>query len=213
MDWDEYRQYLKTGDPETLSSIREKTRSNIKRIETDYKEQLVTFKPDVEGMFFDVGAVLSGEPECWFKEEVKEVEAKKMSFTISGAFSSSFNKKKIVTASAKILALCKVLDDHGIQTEINIVCCNSKFDAKNSKELLYLYSKVKSFDEPLNYVKASALLSPTYQRRLMFKVAELQADKVQDGYGYVEHPKGAIQLDKAEDIDRLEREILGGKRS
>ncbi len=210
-NWNEYKEYLVKGDPQTIGSIREKTRSNIKRIESEYKEQLVTFKPDVEGMFFDVGMVLSGEPECWFKEEVREVDSQKISFVLSGAFTANFDKDKIIEASAKILALCKVLEDHKIQTEISIVCCNEQYDKKHKKEVLYLYSKVKSFDEPLNYVKASALLSPTYQRRLTFKVAELQADEVKKGYGYVSHPKGAIKLDNAYDLEQLEKKILGGK--
>ena len=99
-DWAEYEQYLKSGDPQTISAIRETTRNNIKRIESEYKEELVTFRPDVEGMFFDVGAVLSGEPECWFKEEVQKKQEQKISFVLSGAFDASFNKDSIVEASA-----------------------------------------------------------------------------------------------------------------
>ena len=208
--WEDYKKYLKTGDPDTIARIRNKTRNNVNKLESKYKEQLITFMPDVEGMFFDIGAVLNGEPECWFREEIKNKKSQSISFVLNGAFGAGMDKDDIVDAGARILALCKVLEDHKVHTEILLICANRNVDVKEQGVSTYLMSKVKSFNEPLNYAKASALLSPTYQRRLMFKVVETMSDRVKSGYGQIETMDGVINLRNKDELDALEEKILGG---
>jgi hypothetical protein len=68
---------------------------------------------------------------------------------------------------------------------------------------------VKDYDEPINYKKCSALLSPTYLRRGMFKVMELLAkQKLSYRYGTPYKVSNFINIHETNEINELEHRLF-----
>lgn len=64
--WEEFITYLKEGDQEA-QKMKKTTHlylDKLKKFDIETSEWVY----DIEGMFFDVGAVLMGEPEAWLQE-------------------------------------------------------------------------------------------------------------------------------------------------
>ena len=211
--WDEYLDILETGDEKVMKQIKVATDLQVAELSKKYEETIINYKFDVTGQFFDVGLVLTGVPESWLEPESEIEEKVKVDLVLNGAFNAGFNQKKIVSASARILAMTKILEDNGVLVSIKLVSLNVEFDENYKKSLLAI-SHLKDYDEPLNYKKMSALLSPTFHRRGLFKIMEMAENgKLNSGYGTPRPFEGVIQLNDDRALDKLEHKLFkGGKK-
>ena len=211
--WKEFIELLDNGDDKVIKKIKIATDKKVAELEKKYHHEIINYRFDVTGEFFDVGLVLTGVPECWLEPEVVEVEKVKVDLVVNGAFHAGFDKDDIIKSSARILAITKILEDNDIQVRIKLVSMNVAYDTEREKSLLGIVT-VKDFDEPMNYKKCSALLSPTYHRRGLFKAMEVSVDgRMNGGYGTPRKFDGVIQLNDYTQIDELERKLFtGGKK-
>lgn len=79
--------------------------------------------PDVYGLTFDVGLVVSGEPECWFRQEPEEVEkpVRKVRIILNNCASAGVSKEVIEARGIAAFSLALILDRLGVYTELWVV--------------------------------------------------------------------------------------------
>jgi hypothetical protein len=202
-----FQDLLQNGDDDVIKSIKTATKQNIKELQKTYEKELVGYKFDVSGKFFDIGLVLSGVPEHWLEEEYQEQGKVMVEILINGTFPSKTNKEDVIKNSAKILAMTQILEDNDVLVKIKIVSCIKEYGGK--EKYLYIATDVKDYDEPINYKKCSALLSPTYLRRGAFKIMEIEAGFSLSGdYGRPVDVPQLIQINNDDAVRRLETKLF-----
>ena len=85
---------------------------------------------------------------------------------------------------------------------------------RKTGETLFAMVNIKDYDEPINYKKCSALMSPTYLRRGCMKMMEVfGGNTLSSGYGKSLNMEGAVRLLDTKQVDALERKLFkGGKK-
>jgi len=210
-DYDGFLEILDKGDTNVMHNMKDATAKEVNNLHKKYEEVINGYRFDVTGQFFDVGLVLTGIPETWLEPEFEEKEKVQVELIIDGAFSASMDKNNVVDGASRILAITKLLEELDVQVSIRLIAGNDQYNKsqRKNKGCMYMSTLVKDYDEPINYKKMSALLSPTYQRRGLFKLIEVVAGHhVRSGYGYVVRCNESIQLDNKRKIDELEKRLF-----
>ncbi|MCK5133653.1 MAG: hypothetical protein KAR40_16050 [Candidatus Sabulitectum sp.] len=205
--WNKYIELLDNGDENVMKKIKIETDKKVVSLEKQYKEVLTNYRFDVTGQFFDVGLVLTGVPETWLEPEPQPEETLRIDILINGGMNSSVNEKTIVNSSARILAISKILEDNGVQVGLKMINFSLYYDERRSRSLLTTIN-LKDYDEPINYHKLSSLMSPSHNRRGVFKLKEVSEYNMDNGYGRSEELKGVISLHDGRAIDELERKLF-----
>ena len=147
----------------------------------------------VSGLFFDVGLVLSGEPEAWLETVETEEETKgskvvtlALNCTVSGAIRAA----TIQARGAAMLALAVLLERSGRSVRIIVG------DATTSDgHSLYAETLIKDAGEPFDLDKlAFWLVCPDVLRRCFFRICEAsplrKEVKAHTGGGYGQPAEG-----------------------
>jgi len=205
-NYDDFLTLLDTGDEDVMRKIKIETTKQVAELSKKYEEVIARYKFDTSGQFFDVGLVLTGIPETWLEPDNVEEEKVRVEIIINGTFHSGVSKDDVVVGAGRILAIIKILEDNDVEVRLKIVSC---IDNCGHGHNLYVATDVKDYDEPINYKKCSALLSPTYLRRGMFKVMELVAKKkLSSSYGRPINVNGFIEIHQRKSIDALEKRLF-----
>jgi hypothetical protein len=130
-----------------------------------------TFRPAVSGLFFDVGLVLSGEPEAWLETAETEEETKgqkvvtlALNCTVSGGIPAA----TIETRGAAMLALAVLLERFGRSVRVVVGDATTR-----DGSYLYAETVVKEAGEPFDLDKlAFWLVCPDVLRRCFFRICE-----------------------------------------
>lgn len=131
---------------------------------------------DVAGEYFDVGDVLSGEPECFRRMEAREVKPV-IPVYVNFTQSVSASADDIMNRGTAIVAMCDTLEKEGYRVELNIICAvryidilggNKTIEENVGKSHRILF-KVDMSNDPLDMDGISfALINPSFFRRLFF---------------------------------------------
>lgn len=207
--WEKYLELLENGDTNVMNQIKTETGKQVAQLSKKYEDTLSRYKFDVSGQFFDVGLVLSGIPETWLEPIVEKEPVVKVSVLINGAFNHKFNKDDVVKNASRILGMIKILEDHGVQIQLKMLtgCQSSSYRGSYSEGLITLIN-LKEYDDPINYKKLSALLTPATLRRGTFKIMEMQAADLRSGYGVPHTIDGHPALNSSKSIDELEAKLF-----
>jgi len=132
-----------------------------------------TFTPNVSGLFFDVGLVLSGEPEAWL-ETTQTEEAlqgpKLVTIGLNATVSFYVSGETIQQRGAAVLALVQLLEAAGRSVRV-LVGCSLLCERKDYN--LSATIQLKGFGEALDADKlAFWLVSEDAFRRCFFRIAE-----------------------------------------
>ena len=207
--YEAFQELLNNGDEDVIKKIKIETTKQVAELSKKYEEVITDYKFDVQGQFFDVGLVLSGVPETWLEPEIKEEEKVQVEIIINGTFHAGISKNDVIKGASRILAMIKILEDHGVEVKLKIVSCIKGYENRKRNTKLFISTDVKDYDEPINYKKCSALLSPTYLRRGMFKVMELLAkEKLSGNYGQSYLVSNFINIHQKREIDELEKKLF-----
>jgi hypothetical protein len=130
-----------------------------------------TFRPAVSGLFFDVGLVLSGEPEAWLETTETEEETKgskvvtlALNCTVSGCVPAA----TIEARGAAMLALAVLLERSGRSVRVVVGDATTR-----DGSYLYAETVVKEAGEPFDLDKlAFWLVCPDVLRRCFFRICE-----------------------------------------
>lgn len=208
-NYSEFLSLLENGDDKVTAKIKTITNDVVSDLRKTYQEELIGYKFDVTGEFFDVGLVLSGVPESWLDPEFKPIEKTRIELLINFSYSWQINYKVIVKNAARLLAIAKLLEEHNIEVKIKTFNICDDLDFRDRNHVAYIVTDVKDYDEPINYQKCSSLISPSYNRRACLKVKELVYDNnLSSGYGKAVFHEGFIRLDTDEDIIALEKKLF-----
>lgn len=204
---------LDNGDDKVMEQIRVETKKSVAELTKKYKEVIRNYKFDVAGEFFDVGLVMTGVPESWLEPEPEQEEIQQVELLINGSFPDGSDIKRVSKNAGRILAMVKILEDHGVEVKIKQVATAKNFRSGKRNETMFMMVDIKDFDEPINYKKCSALMSPTFLRRGGMKMMEVVGGyDLRGNYGTSEDVKGSIRLLNSHEVDDLEKRLFGGKK-
>lgn len=143
----------------------------LEKIQHRVEEELVGYRNDVTGQFFDVGLVLAGEPECWYEQDYipKRQIVKIAAQTLASCRTSA---ELIRNRGAAIVALVEKLQAEGYIVELSIICY-AESGGYSLGKCPFVCIKLNMGSSPIDIDAASFCLAhPAFVRRLYFAVAE-----------------------------------------
>lgn len=155
--------------------------------------------PDFHGEYFDIGLVLSGVPECWYKipEVEQESKGKIVKIGVSIDASCAFTADDLIKRGAAALALIHAFELAGKSTEVTV--CSQTSTGYGNGDLLQYLIPAKKAGEMLDLERVAFLTAhPGAFRRLAFSCMENEPKNIRDqfgvsdfgGYGYPAPPRG-----------------------
>ena len=201
---------LVDGDNNLRDVLKKSLKANEEMLATKY-DLHTEYKFDVKGLFFDVGMLMSGEPEAWLEEVEIEEEKQTFLFKINGAQLSDCSSEDMAKGSGRILAMASALEQMNISTQIEYSFISSGTSQKNYKALHKTTIIAKSYDDGLNFKSASIIMTPSFFRRGVFRIRELTRLDDLDSYGSTDRSdKSYIDpLDNVK-LNQLEYKLFGG---
>jgi hypothetical protein len=171
-------------------------RDYVARVSDGIKSPVVAF--DVTGDFLDVGAFVSGEPECFGFWDTANGNRKDkfITITVTSGFSWQVAESDIVKRGAAILSLVDILETNGVRCR---VISEVIMQDKSDESRLQMSVVVKDFQDSLDLEKiAFSIVSPAFLRRFFFAIVERSkkhARMSHDGYGRCIESKTLIDAD------------------
>ena len=220
-NFEEAMEMLSTGNPEIMKGLKNAVKHEIDKLNQELMTKPTGFKKDVEGLFFDVGLLMSGEPECWFKKPTKKTEKPKLDIYVLANYGYRTLASEIIKNSAKVIAVIKALEDAGIDVSMKMLFASESVYYGKVGEITTVTAK--GYGETFNWAKISAMLHPSFYRRIQFRVREINSvnirKKLRGGYGYslkVVHVKELdmfdhiLSLKEVNVIDDFKNKIVEG---
>jgi hypothetical protein len=129
----------------------------------------------VTGDYFDVGLVLSGEPECWYQFETQETPSKEITVWVNMSAVCSQNQKNIYNRGAVI---CNLIDKLRKEYFVKIIFC---FGGNSQHGYKYESVEIRMTMDTRNGYSRSLLAfctaHPGLLRRCYFAVLEIEQGK------------------------------------
>jgi hypothetical protein len=181
-NWQTCRAAALTGWPEGLAKVKALSEALLQKVGSGMLKE--TYAPCETGLFFDVGLVLSGEPEAWLEVSQTEETAKGTKLVTIGlncTVSCVIEAKVIRQRGAAVLALVQLLEQAGRSVCVKV---GIGVDGKGGNKDYSLEASLtlKGFGEALDADKlAFWLVSEDAFRRCFFRVME--ASPIWEGLG------------------------------
>lgn len=208
--WYDFQHYLDEGNTEITADIKKYTKIYVDKFEKQLAEK-TEYVFDVVGEFFDIGAVMVGEPEAWIKEIVVQ-EDKFIELNIQGTYPDRTNLDMVRKNGAKVFAIASVLEKQGFLVRINMFFRSIKSKENNPKLITEMKIMVKDYNQGLDFKKFGILLGVPFFRRGYLRLLEIEYDtKCADNYGVASYKKGEINLAVTSEIDSLEKMLKDKK--
>ena len=173
--WDDAIKQAKTGNPELVTDMFE----GVNILSAMIEQEKVGEIRDVHGEYFDVADYLSGEPECFRRDEYGD-RRQVVPVYANFAMNCSVSNDAIRNRGCSIIALCDELSRSGFIVDLHLVTANEY----NRKKY---YSDIKVGLDPLDLDTAVFIVAnPLHYRRLWFAVLERLENRSNCG-GY-SHP-------------------------
>ncbi|MDF1551968.1 MAG: hypothetical protein P1P84_02845 [Deferrisomatales bacterium] len=143
---------------------------------------------ETEGSFFDLGQLLSGEPEHWLHEE-REPRRRVWQITVNVAASNKVTQATIMNRGAAVLALVDALQGAGDIVELHVVASARDWSKSIGRNIL---TTIPLGVTPLDMGTAAyALAHPSMLRRIILGCMEYASPgKVKSAYGKPCDPEG-----------------------
>ena len=203
-DIEDWFRVSKSGDEAVMKEIVEAKKQAVKKLQT---MQSNTTSYAVEGLFFDIGKVMSGHPECWVQPDEHD-ELADITIKINTAVGFRTSAHTVAKGVGRVLGMVTRLEQlgHKVKVENWLYNLKSTTSRKNQINTLTVMT-VKDFNESINFAKMSALVSPSLQRRGMFMLREIFYGKsVSKNYGGVgTFSKDVYDIDSKYILDDLEK--------
>ena len=208
--WYDFQHYLDEGNTEITADIKKYTKMYVDKFDKQLSER-TEYVFDVVGEFFDIGAVMVGEPEAWIKEIVVQ-EDKFIELNIQGAYPDRTNLNMVRKNGAKLFAIASVLEKQGFLVRINMFFRSIKSKKNNPNLITEAKMMVKDYNQELDFKKFGILLGVPFFRRGYLRLLEIEYDtKCANGYGVVSYKDGEINLSVTSEVDSLEKMLRGDK--
>lgn len=154
--------------------------ANIKSLADKYIDSLSKsvyvkqYVYDVQGLSFDVGMLMQGEPEHWIRtedtDEIDRKHGKLYSIMINTAASSSMNADVIMRRGAAAASIVSLLESVGMSTSLDVT---NQVIGQKATHTLRIDISLKKHGEPLDMDRLALIaVHPAGLRRIMFKIKE-----------------------------------------
>jgi hypothetical protein len=171
---------LEHGSPEIMEGLKQAVKVAVNELKLYTRPE--GYIADVEGLFFDVAKVIEGEPEAFYREPWDKKRKPRLSIPIIGSYRAKFKAETAIINASKVIAVIKAIEERGVDVELIMLFPSTSTTTKDESSCVSV--KVKGYDEKFNWAKVSAMLHPSFFRRCIFRVMELQAPKtLEDSYG------------------------------
>lgn len=145
---------------------------------------------DLTGDCFDMGKVLTGEPEAWLhfeqgEEDASTIAPAKVHIVLNASVSAGISTEQITLRGCAVMALALVLQAANRPTKISIVCPLSD----DGRHMQFAVTLKDYFDTLQEDAIAFATMHPSFFRRFGFKWMEINGIQA-FGYGTVAEPQG-----------------------
>ncbi len=222
-NFDEALELLRTGSDEIKEGLKKSVKLAVEKLNKELNTKPEGYVADVHGLFFDVSRVIEGEPECWYREPWDKVRKPRLQIPVIGSYNASFSKEQAIKNAAEIIALVKALESAGFECEMTMVFAANGAAFGVTDRNSYQAVMIKNYDETFNWNKLSAMLHPSFFRRLIFRDVELMyPNNLNGGYGtaasaeaYFENGESMLNIAKKDSIEKFKKHVLytlkGGK--
>jgi hypothetical protein len=201
--WEQFEEYLDNGNPDITDEVRKQSKYYIDKFEEMFVETS-QYQFDVVGEFFDIGAVMVGEPEAWIKE-IKVKDEKFIELNIQGTYQDGTDLAMVRKNASKVFAIASVLEMKGFLVKINMIYSSLKSNVKKPSEVSTVTIKVKGYDQTLDYKKFGILLGTPMFRRGYLRLLEIEfGEYCKPSYGIANSQSGWINLNRTSEVDKLE---------
>lgn len=181
---------LETGDSEITKKLKDTTRTKMEALNSKPSSYI----PDVQGDFFDVGLLLTGEPECYFKLSHELTTKPRVDLKVVINTSSSTRVDTLIENASNLLVKIKQFELNDIQVKLSVIS-KSSYMTKNH-DASYIEVLVKDYKDGINYRKLSGIIHPSFNRRILFRMKELQfPTNLRLSYGRPIRERDDIRLD------------------
>lgn len=194
-DWKECEAAALQGWPEGLARVRALSEAYVSRVGSGMLKE--TFQPAETGLFFDIGLVLTGQPEAWLQVVETEEECKGGKLVTIGlncSVSAAVSAEIIRQRGAAVLALVQLLEASGrsVCVKVGIAAGGKEKKGGSFSHTLKASIVLKAFGEALDVDKlAFWLVCEDAFRRCLFRLMEacplwkeLGAEQ-EEGYGAI----------------------------
>ena len=197
--WDDMLRYLREGWEEGV----QETDVKIGSIETGVGEAPKTaLETGVTGDFFDIGKVLTGEPECWYSVVQEDQPREELTIVVNLGYSCNVKQDAVFMRGAVI---AKVIDELRRRYFVKLLLVNrNEYGAEakyiNNRPFNYLECKI-TVDTQNHYSRslvAFLVACPAVIRRLHFGMLEKETGKnscSSGGYGVPHNVSGRHEND------------------
>lgn len=156
--------------------------ARLEDVKHSLQEEFAGYRMDVTGQFFDVGLVVSGEPECWFTEETQPIR-KVCRIQVNTISSWNTPAEVCKNRGAAIVALADHMQQSGWIVEISVYMVAIHHSNKDDNNLSIIRVDVDT--KPVDIDALSFLVAhPAGYRRLGFAALEaINGSNSLGGYG------------------------------
>ena len=180
---------IQNGDMDILNKLT----TEISKIEPKYIDS--PYIPDTNGSFFDVAKVLEGEPEAWYRKADTKVDIPTLEIVLGIGYLSGVSKNTIIHNSAILISYIKGIEAKGIRVKLIGRHYNDNCNGTHSETIVV----IKDYYESFNYTKLSGVIHPSFFRRLLVRVRELNIPNLSSDYGRTIY-NNAIEISKESSI-------------
>lgn len=205
--WYDFENYLDEGNSEITNEVRKYTKYYIDKFDKVTSDR-AEYVFDVTGQFFDIGAVMVGEPEAWIKEIIVK-DDKFIELNIQGVYKDGTDLSIVRKNGAKVFAISAALEEQGYLVRINMMFRSMGSKKGYNQLITEVKLMVKDYNQGLDYKKFGILLGVPFFRRGYLRLLEIEYDtKCKDNYGKPNIKNGEINLSVNNDIFTLEQMLL-----
>ncbi|MCI4436159.1 MAG: hypothetical protein JHC33_05035 [Ignisphaera sp.] len=206
----DFMDIVENGSDEIISNIKLASHKYADSLNDKY-ETTKDYKFDVYGQFFDVGLVLSGEPEAWVNPIDDDVK-KQIEISVNASYLSDVKHEDVINNASRIIGMILTLEKMGVETKLLLnFRSNDMYDSNHSK--IFMVSLIaKEYEQGIDYKKLSCLLHTSMFRRGIFRMREVIVGNDMKSYGRTKPLSKDTLIDKRSSVDELERKLFRSSR-
>jgi len=207
-NWDEFIGIVDNGSDEIIDNIKIQSHKFADNL-TDKYEITKDYKFDVYGQFFDVGMVLSGEPESWVNPIEDDVK-KQIEISVNASYLNNIEHDTVIENASRIVGMILSLEKMGVETKLLLNFRSNEIYSGNGKKVFMVSLVAKEYEQGVDYKKLSSLLHTSMFRRGVFRMREVVVGNKMDSYGTTSPLETDTLIYRSSSIDKLERKLFGG---
>jgi hypothetical protein len=146
----------------------------LDRVMTEMAEA-PTWSHDVGGAFVDVPAFIAGDAECMWVRDVEEAPRPRVRLVFNTSYTCWVEQATVVRYAIALAAVVRKVEAEGMDVEIVAIDCKS-LRGRGSGVDVVSGIEVRKFGQPLDLSKVAFAAHPSFLRRVIFAVREMDAE-------------------------------------